>query len=351
MRRDSENLEKSVLKVLHKLGTATINQIARTLGRKHEVVTRAVLRLEEKGKVHIVKGGTARYVILHPSSVNMRVRPDHPEKGEKGGNENEGYARASCEFPISRSKTVSERVPIPGTVLHPKVKGCDLSREWIRAHCNGEFQIAILEVGDFRPYNRNDDVAVDWKTARLNGNTAYNGKVYLKGADTQVYTVRAVSRKDGTLSVLSVRVHPRYVFHEGHEQTALAEFRQQVLDVCGALEVHGWRFDKDTIALKGELHSAINDSILGSQVGRYNQTPDDSLHFDHSHGIPECEVYGSDPDTVELMVRLPETIRAMASSMAMLTALVGQIIDVQNKTISIIVPKENDSFSSDMMYR
>lgn len=339
----SDLLDTQVYDLLLKFGTDTINGLARRLNRKHETVAKSVQRLEESGKVDVLKNGNTRYVSVHPDSINKRVQPDWKNRYNKNGNRNEGYAHPSLDVPFLRAKSMNERVPIPGFVLHPQTRGCDVSREWVRMHVNGEYQIKVRKVGDFHQFNRNDDVAIRWEISHLNTNTAYNGKVFLKGADGQAYSIRAVSNRAGGVDVLSVHIHPRYIFHKEHETTALAEFRQQVKDVCEALEVHGWTFNYDSIELKGELHTGLNDPILASKVGRYNQTPGDSLHFDHSHGIPEYEVYGSDPDTVELMVNLPDTIRAMAESIELLTNLVNQIIDVQTKTITIMLPKDNEN--------
>lgn len=346
----TDALDQQVYNVLLKMGTATINQIASVLNRKHETISRAVLRLEENGKVNILKNGRTKFVSLRPSPLTKRVRPDIPKKGEQGGNKNEVYARTSCEFPITRAKLPAERVSLDGFVLYPTVRGCDVGREWVRVHHNGEYQIKIDHVGDFKPYNRNDDVAVKWEMSFLNTNKAYNGKVFLKDGDPSAFSIRAVETKGGGLETLSVWIHPRYVFYKNHENTALSEFKQQVIDVCKALEVHGWHFNYDTIELKGQLHTGINDTVLGSHVGRYNQTPGDSLHYDHSHGIPECEVYGSDPDTVELMVNLPDVIRSMSESLELLTNLVNQIIEVQTKTVSIVIPKQ-DNQHNDIMFR
>lgn len=345
----TDSLDSQVYETLLRLGTATINQIASILKRKHETVSRAVLRLEENGKVNILKSGKTKYVSLRPMGNNKRVCPASPGKGRKGGNDNDVYTHPSCEFPLTRAKLVCERVQLDGFVLHPQTRGCDVGREWTRCHCNGEYQVQIIKVGDFKPYNRNDDVGIQWNTSYLNTNTAYNGKVFLKDADTVPFSIRAVETKSDTIEVLSVRVHPRYVYYKNHEATAYMEFEQQVKDVCRALEVHGWSFDYESITMKGQLHTGINDPILGAQVGRYNQTPGDPLHYDHSHGIPECEVYGSDPDTVELMVNLPHVIRSMSESLGMLTNLVNQIIEVQTKTVSIVMPRNNDN--NDMMYR
>ena len=345
----SETLDEDVYRTLLTIGTATINQLASILKRKHETVDRAVRRLEENGRVNVIKDGRTRYVTLRPSPVTKRVRPASTKPIVRTGDENEVYARTSCISRLMRAKTVSERVTMDGFVLHPETKGCDIGREWVRVHVNGEYQVTITKVGDFRSYNRDDDVAVKWTQSYLNTNKAYNGKIFLKGTDTRAYSVRAVESKDGSLSVLSVWIHPRDVYHTNHESTALEEFRQQVKDVCDALITHEWGFNFGTISLNGELHTAINDPLLGSQVGRYNQTPGDDLHYDHSHGIPECEVYGSDPDTVELMVNLPTVIRSMSESLEQLTKLMDSVIAIQTKTVSMFIPNTNNQ--NDVMFR
>ena len=347
----TSSTDEQVYSLLLKLGTATINQLASILKRKHETVARAVQRLEENGRVNTLRNGNKRYVTLRPDSHTKRVRPVSQNLPPKTGNKSEVYARGSSEIPFMRAKTVSERVPLDGFVLHPSTRGCDIGREWVRCHINGTYNIRIRTIGDFKAYNRDDDVAINWKLSNLNTNKAYNGKVFLKGTDTQAYSIRAVESKGGSLELLSVYVHPRYIFHKGHETTSEIEFKQQVKDVCKALEVHGWEFDYESIELKGQFHTGINDSVLGSLVGPYNQTPEDQLHFDHSHGIPECEVYGSDADTVELMVNLPNTIRGMAESLELLTNLVNQIIEVQTKTITLMVPKNENQTAYDVMFR
>lgn len=346
----SDSIDEDVYRVLLQIGTATINQIASKLKRKHETVANAILRLEENGKVNIIRNGRIRYVTLRPNSTTKRVRPASEKTPMKNGNGNEVYARSSSVSTFMRGKTVSERVTMDGFVLHPATRGCDVGREWVRVHVNGEYQIKIKKVGDFKAYNRDDDVAVQWYQSFLNTNKAWNGKIYLKDTDTEVYRVRAVESKDSTLSTLSIFIHPRYVYYRNHEATAYHEFRQQVIDVCGALVSHGWEFDYDSIEMKGQLHTGLNDTILGSQVGRYNQTPGDDLHFDHSHGIPECEVYGSDPDTVELMVNLPTVIKSMSESLRQLTELMNSVIAIQTKTVSMFIPKIEQN-NNDVMFR
>ena len=346
----TDSIDDDVYSLLLTLGTATINKMASKLKHKYETVEKAVYRLEENGKINIIRNGKIRYITLRPSPLTKRVRPASDKSFTKAGNNNDVYAHPSYISTLVRGKTVSERVPLDGFVLHPATRGCDVGREWVRVHFNGEYQVRVTKVGDFKPYNRDDDVATKWQQSFLNTNSAYNGKIYLKDTDTTAYSVRAVESKGNVIEMLSVRIHPRYVFHKHHEQTAYTEFRQQVIDVCDALVKHGWGFDYDSIEMKGELHTGINDPIIGSKVGRYNQTPGDDLHYDHSHGIPECEVYGSDPDTVELMVNLPTVIRSMGESIEQLAKLVNSIIEVQSKTVSMFIPKIEQN-NNDVMFR
>lgn len=340
------NLDDTVYNLILSLGSCTINMLASKLKRKHETIGRACQRLEENGRVYSEKVGARRYYTARPISHIERVRPA-PEKREI---KTDPYGRGSVEFPIRRARSQVERIPTAGFVLHPLTKGADVGRDWVRAHINGEYQIKVLEVGDFKPYNKLDDDAIEWKRGILGVNPVYRAKVYLHDTDTVPYSIRAVETTRGAIETLSVFIHPRYVYYDQHGPTAYAEFSQQVRDVCNALAVHGWRFDLDSIEIKGQLHTAINDPVLGSKVGRYNQTPGDPVHYDHSHGIPECEIYGDDPQTVELMVRLPDIIRAMSESIQALNENVNALLEVQTKTVMLFTKPLIEN-KNDIMYR
>ena len=233
-------------------------------------------------------------------------------------------------------------------MLWPTTSGSQIGREWVRIHVSGVYLVNIEKVGDFKPYHNDTDESVEWSTSPFGKSTAYNGKVFLHNGDIVAFKIKSVlGCRAKTLKVLMIYVHPRFCWHEGHENTAIMEFRQQVNDVLDFLELHGWRFDRTTIALKGELHTAINDPVLGSQVGQYHQMPNDPLHFDHSHGINEAEVYGKDPETVEMMVQLPHIIKAFGVSIHQLNLNMAEVVDIQSKlTVLVagqIAPKKEES--------
>ena len=331
-------------------GTQTINQIARQLKRKHETIARAVNRLEKTGRVYVETDGNVNYVSPRGFPLSERVRPAPLKEGSKMETKTDLYGRVSVDVSHRRAKNTAERLPLDGFVCHPLTKGCDVGRDFVRMHIKGMYTVGVTHAGDFQPYNKIDDTAIDWKRTGLSLNVAYNGRVFLKGSDSTAYAIRAVETRAGAIQTLCVFIHPRYIYFKNHVATACVEFSQQVKDVCQALELHGWTFNYDTIELKGELHTGINDTVLGSQVGRYNQQEGDALHFDHSHAIPECEVYGEDPDTVELMVNLPQIIRGMSESLNELKNALQTVLDIQTKTALIILPT-NDQKNNDIMYR
>ena len=342
--------DEDVYRLLIAHGTQTINQLARQLNRKHETVSRAVARLEKSGRVYVDRDGRTSYVSPRAFPLSDRVRPAPPKGETKRETNTDLYGRVSVNVSPRRAKNTAERLPLDGFVCHPLTKGYDVGRDFVRMHVKGMFTVAVTHAGDFQTYNPVDDTAITWKKSNLSLNVAYNGRVFLKGSDSTAYAIRAVETRTRAIETLSVFIHPRYIFYKNHVATALAEFKNQVRDVCTALELHGWTFNYDTIELKGELHTGINDIVLGSQVGRYNQHEDDSLHYDRSHGLPECEIYGQDPDTVELMVNLPQIIRGMSASLNELKNALETVIDIQTKTALIILPT-NEQKNNDIMYR
>lgn len=331
----TEALDRQVYGYILSHGSVTVGCIARQLKRKHETIARSVLRLEEKGEIYSENDGTHKYWTVRPKSPLERDRPAPTEMGVKKGFCSEGYGAPSGEH--SRARSSSERIPRKGFVLYPSTKGSQVGREWVRIHTSGVYTVDIKQVGDFKPYCNDTDESVEWSTSPFGKSTAYNGKVFLHRGDVIAFNVRSIlGCKAKTLKVLLVYVHPRYCWHEGHEHTAIMEFRKQVEDVLDLLEMHGWRFDRDSITLKGEMHTAINDPVLGSQVGQYHQMPNDPLHFDHSHGIPEAEIYGQDPETVEMMVQLPHIIKAFGVSIHALNVNLAEVVDIQSKLTLLV---------------
>lgn len=335
------DLQEKILKVLRRKGTATIGAVQRVLGHKHETIARAMVSLEKEGHVYGAKEGRVTYYTLVPSRTVKRVRPAISPEEKKGENKCEVYARPS--WPHHRSISLQERIPEPGTVLWPTVKGSDLSREWVRVHHNGQYHVLIQTTGKFVTFNPETLDTFSWKKSALNTNYMVSCKVNPhKMGETVPYSVKTVSNSMGVYNQLDIYVHPRYVFLKGHEQTMVMEFRAQVDDVLTAMEGIGWMFDRDSVWFTGDHHTAVNDPVLGSLVGTYNESSEDVLHFDHSHGIPEVEVYGQDPETVEMMVRLPEIIKAFGSSIHALNLNMAEVVDIQMKMVQALVPRTQE---------
>ena len=351
---DSDTYKDTVLAVVRRFGTVTANQVSRLTKRKQETAKRYLDLLEKEGQVYTKNQGKRTYFILMPSGNFNRVKPDRSEVEIK----TEVYGRPSFQFPLIRGKTALEIIPQKGFVCHPSTQGISCGREFVRCHYNGEYQVGIKEVGampstDFIP---DTNLRVRWNKTGLTTNTACIGYIKNLNGDQEEFTVRTVSNKKGQFNKLSVWVHPRYIFHTGHVEVSRMEFNQQVLDVCGILVKYGWTF-KDKITRKGEPHYGINDPILGSLVGEYNQSPNDPLHFDHSHGIHEGEVYGDNPEVVEIMVQLPNLVKSMMESTKNLTIVVKEnttqmalmqnqilsLLDIQTKTIQAISKQEISS--------
>lgn len=323
--------EEVVLSLVRRYGTTTANQIARLTKRKHETAARMLRILTEKGLVYSDKNGKTVYYTLRVDSTPLpRVRPDRPKKGVKVEENTEGCGRGSQNL-FKRGRTPLEIYPQEGFVLHPSVRGSDVGREWVRFHVNGQYIVPVKKEGQFVSYFPDTDQSIEWETSYLSTQPVYNAKVFLHNGDIFAYSVRMVASKRHQIKNVTVYTHPRYVYYKEHETYGPMEMRQQVADVLEVFERAGWEFNRDNIEMKGEYHSALNDEVLGSLVGKYIQYPDDPLHFDRSHGVAEAEIYGSDPATVEMMVNLPSIIRAHSSSLFAISNHIDSIIEIQAK--------------------
>ena len=341
---DYDGYEDTVLGYVRRFGTVTANQIARLSKRKQETAKRYLDKLEKNGYVYSKNQGKRTYYILMPTGNYDRVCPDRSKVEIK----TEVYGRPSSNIPLVRAKTPLEIIPQKGFVCHPSTKGISCGREFIRCHFNGEYQVGITSIGampstDFIP---DINLKVSWTKTGLTTNTSCIGHIKNLNGDQEEYAVRTVSTKKGQFNILSVWVHPRYIFHTGHVEVSRIEFEQQVIDVCQILTKYGWVF-KDKITRTGQPHYGINDPVLGSLVGEYNQRSDDPLHFDHSHGVNECEVYGDNPETIEIMVHLPNIMKNLTAvvkeTSTQITHLQNQIVsllDIQTKTVQHIVSKD-----------
>lgn len=328
----TEDYDNRVLGVLRTLGTSTANDIARRTKRKQETARRSLDRLTEKGLVYQSKSGRITYFTLMPDGKSKRVRP----APKKNGNHNEVYTHPSQKFPFHRAKTRLQIIPEKGFVCHPQIKGSEVGRDFIRCHFNGEYQVAIIKKGDMKSvdYLADTDIRIWWKKSGLNTNVQCNCEIRIPN-DPEPFILRTVSRKDGTFRLASIWVHPRYIFHTDCILTAQAEFEQQVRDVITVLEKTGWKF-ADAIERKGEPHHGFNDPVLGGLVGQYNQSPSDPLHYDHSKGINECEVYGDNPDVIEIMVHLPTLMKTITTAMVDMQTQMATLLDIQTKQFQFL---------------
>lgn len=354
---DQSDMEymKVLLDLIRKYGSLTANGCARHTHRKHETAKRMLSKMVDDGLIYTKTYGKTVYYVLMP---NARTMPDPQKWDAMGKGKDDGYVRASSIPPFTRAANRLEVIPQPGFVCHPATKGKNLNNEWWRVHHNGEYQVKIRSVGVMKTtdYFADTDIRVQWETKGLNTNVACNGKIFLHN-DTRPWTLRTVSTKDGSFNTLSIRVHPRYVYYKGEKETAEIEFKQQVLDVLDVLERGGWVFDRDTIKRHGDIHHAYNDRYLGQTVGDYHQQEGDELHFDHSHGTPEAEIYGDvDPADIEIMVHLPSIIRSFGESLVEIQRNMAIMLDIQSKTVQLMNgpprsgPAPTTIFQGDGMY-
>lgn len=354
---DGSSYEEVLFSIISKVGPQTANACARRTGRKQETAKRGLTKLVERGLLYTKTAGRTVYYVLMP---NARYEPDPKKWDSEVEMKNGGYVRASCDLTFSRASNRTEVIPIAGFVCHPSTKGKNVDREWTRAHHNGEYQIRIVKVGSMKTtdYYADTDIRIAWDMNGLNTNVQCHGKIFLNPTgDTRPWTLRTVSTKDGSFELLSIRVHPRYVYYDRYEETAEHEFRQQVLDIVDVLERGGWIFDKTSIVRKGKIHKAINDVNLGRVVGDYHPQPGDELTYDHSHGTPEAEFEGTDrPGDVEIMVHLPSIIRAFGESIMEIQRNMTVMLDIQSKTVQMMNPtpqtiqQTTSTFHGDVAY-
>lgn len=341
---DGSSYGEVLFSLITRLGPQTANACARYTGRKQETAKRHLTILVENGQLYTKKVGKTVYYALMP---NARYEPDPKKWESESGVYNGGYVRASSIPRFSRASNRTEVIPIPGFVCHPSIKGKNVDREWIRAHVNGEYQIRIAKVGSMKTtdYFADTDIRIKWDMNGLNTNVQCHGQIFLnQTGDIRPWTLRTVSDKTGSFNILSIRVHPRYVYYERYEETAEMEFRQQVMDVVNVLERGGWLFDKTSIVRKGKIHKGVNDETLGRSVGDYHPLPDDELTYDHSHGTPEAEFEGTDrPGDVEIMVKLPSIIRAFGDSLVEIQRNMAVMLDIQSKTVQLMTPPKTPS--------
>lgn len=314
-----------VIGLLNTYATLTANAVADRAGCKHETAKRLLIELENDGLVYSRKEGNRVYYTSFPMEKNGDRRKVHPAP-KKVEIKTDPYAHPS-PTPL-RAATRLQVIPVRGFVCHPAINGDEVGREFVRSHFSGEYQVSIKQIGSLKTCDALPDTEtrVYWKKTGLSTNVSCNGEIYFKDNPKPV-RIRTVSTASGDFKILSVWIQPRYVYYIGETETAQAEFIQQVADVTAVLNRLGWVFGSE-ITAKGQQHHAINDKVLGALVSHYNEYDDDPVHFDASHGTPEVEVYGNDnPETIEMLVRLPEIIQSYGVAIRELKNLYGQIVE------------------------
>lgn len=360
-----DDYDKEVLRLLTQYGTVTPNKIASITHRKQETAKASLDRLEDSGYVYSTKSGNRTYYTLMPGGNNRRYRPDVRRMEDR----NDRVARISQVssesdqpiFQLRRAANRLEVIPERGFVCYPSVTGSEVSRDFIRTHVKGEYQVKITKIGEFKTtdYIPETDIRIRWTKKPLNTNIAMLGKIQIP-QEKEAFKIRTVSERNGKFKLLSVWVHSRYVYYVGKELTSELEFTQQVSDICHILNHFGWEFKKDSVQLVGNVHYAINDRNLALRVGRYAESESDQVHYDHSHGIPEAEIYSdangykTDPETVEIMVKLPEIVKSLTlainetnKQIAMLESQVISILGIQTKTVEAMLPSNKNDFTND----
>lgn len=370
---DQKEFDDRVIELVRQYGTITPNKLASVTKRKHETARASLVRLEEEGLIYSTKSGNRTYYTLMPGGKNIRCKPDV----KRVENKSDGSGRVSYPpFQLRRANNRLEVIPERGFVCYPNVTGNEVSRKFIRTHLNGQYQVKIRQIGQFKTtdYIPDTDTRVYWKKNPLTTNIAMIGKIQMPN-EIPPYAIRTVSDKRGKFTTLSIWPHARYIFYAGVQVTAELEFRQQVEDILSVLEKFGWTFKKETIGMIGNVHYAYNDVTLGSIIGSYNEKETDQVHYDRSHGTPEGETYSkdgsftTDPDVVEIMVNLPSVVKSLATSVTTLTLvtketseqitmLQSQIIsmlEVQSKLAEVITlpkqPTKNDFSNEGGMYQ
>lgn len=365
MTTDQEAYDQEVLRLMTQYGTLTPNKLASVTKRKHETAKASLDRLEDGGYVYLTRMGNRSYYTLMPSGGNFRYRPDTRRLEKKVEVSNDRVARISCvssdqgkesqpPFQLHRASNRFEVIPERGFVCYPPVTASEVSRDFIRAHVKGEYQVKIRHIGQFKTtdYIPETDTRIRWTKRGLNGNVSMIGKIQIP-EEKEAFKIRTVSERNGKFTLLSVWVHGRYVYYLGKDLTAELEFTQQVADVCKILNHFGWEFKSDSIQLVGNVHYGINDTNLATRVGRYTESDSDIVHYDQSHGIPEAEIYSdrngykTDPETVEIMVKLPEIVKSLTAAivetnkqMTMLETQIVTLLGIQAKTVVASEPPQ-----------
>lgn len=334
-----EDFDKTVLALLKAKRTLNANQLHTITHRKHETCAAALRRLEERGIVYSTSiGKSVSYVLIGNGDQNGDAPKGMPDRFIGGGKveeKDEGYARISWN--LHRASCINEIIEERGFVLHPRLPvGKVPIDKFIRSHHNGEYHVGIKHIGSIRTteYIPETNISIRWEKKPLNTNLAYHGTIFNPDVEKEPYKIRTVTDKDGECKVLSIWVHPRYVYNVGCIETSKMEFIQQIKDVLSVLERFGWEFTSKDPKLTGNLHYAFNNPVLPELFPpNYEEKSTDELHADHSHGLPEVEYYGDDPEVLEIMTHLPTIVKTLTTSVNGLSLVVAKLVEMDSKLI------------------
>lgn len=342
------DLYKDYISVLKRIKIGNANQISKILGVKYDTSKAILIKMVDDGLVFYedIKGQGRCYTLM-PNWNECVVSSRQVKIVPKLERLNVPYVRASCN--VVRARTVDDIQTIPGFVCHPNVHGNNIPRlVFVRPHINGEYQVPILTVGDMKTTQWVDKIRIRWKKSNLNGNVSCNGSLFFPD-EREPYKVRTVSKRDGTFTLLSVKVHPRYIYYEDADAVCEEEFKLQVADVLHILSLVGWSFG-DTITIKGEKHIAYagSDGLQAHLSPCYERSQDDDLWGDKSTGNGEIEHIGSNPETDYIIANLPTIIKNQTTAIYQLSEQIAQLTANQANTIKLIMGAgQTTNFSND----
>lgn len=322
-RIDSAALDRKILQYVKAKGTTNVNRVARQFKVKWETAERSLKRLMAKAQV-----------FYHPDMKLWSIWADYQlsrhysdgqtdEKREKTGDSDVLYARFIPQLKSTVRGEVAQITEKVGFVCHPRTKGYELPRSFIRGHIHGHYSVVVIEEGRMPSTFADSDLGYSgkWYSKPMNGNIGYFGEITIPD-DPYPFKVQALSNKEGRIRKFSVYVHPRYIYYDKNVETASVEFVNQVRDVLDILERYGWRFGD--IKQCGNYSMGINDRILASHVPTVHvENETDPVKYDSSPGkadgvCTEAEIFADHPTAeaeAAVMAELPVRILDMEDRM------------------------------------
>lgn len=331
---DRKTFDRKVLRFVRAKGSVNANQLSRHMKCKWETADRSLRRLGEEGHVFYHKDIKLWSIWADGQIPRYSETVQTSEEREKKGEIHDIYVR---ELPSEQSIVrgdLGQVVQKQWFVCHPKTKGKDVPREFVRGHLHGQYFVDVKKVG-MMPETfaiREKEVTGGWMKRKMNGNQCYYGHILIPDDDKQ-FKVHCMSNRDGEITGLSVYVHPRYIYHVKNHLTASAEFRQQVIDILDILRLFGWDFGG--IYQKGTYSMALNDPIFASHVPvNHIESNLDELIFDSSPmtsegGCTEAEILyepGAE-EKMNLMVELPSRFIGLERTTASMNDRMSRVED------------------------